>query len=84
MGDAGAGRADAFHLVVVEVDAVREPHVRPQPTQALDVVQRRAAEVLPAVVLLVGGLGQVRVQADAGRPGQLGGLSHQVAGHRER
>ena len=84
VGDAGADRAEASHLVVVEVDAVCEPHVRSQPPQTLDVVQRRAAEVLPAEGILIGGLSQVGVQAHTCRTGQLGGLPHQVTGHRER
>ena len=45
--------ASAAMARVVEVDAVREPHVRAQPAQRLDVLDRRAAEPLAAERLLV-------------------------------
>ena len=80
MGDAGARRAHPATSCVVEVDAVREPDVVAEPAEVVEVLQRPNAEALEAERLLVGGLGQVRVQAHAARAGQLGRLAHQLAG----
>ena len=82
--DPGAGLAEAAHLGVVEVHAVREPHVVAQPAELFEVLDRAAAEQLQAELLLVLGLGHVRVQADAARAGQLGRLAHQLLGDAER
>ncbi len=64
----------------------RAPARRPSPSQPerVQVLDRRAAEPLRAVLVLVGGLGQVGVQPDAPAPGQLGRLGQQLAGDRER
>ena len=69
---------------VVEVHAVREPHVVAEPAELLEVLDRAAAEQLDAEALLVLGLGHVGVQADAARAGQLGRLAHQLLGDAER
>ena len=50
---------------VIEVDGVGEPDVVAEPAQRVQVLHRRAAEALGAVVVLVGGLGQVGVQPHA-------------------
>ena len=64
---------------------VREPDVGAEPAERVQVLHRRAAEVLAAVLVLVGGLGQVRVQPDALVPGPASAASvEQVAGDRER
>ena len=67
MGDPGARLAEAAHLAGVEVDAVGEPHVRPEPAQILQVLDRAHAEALEAELLLVLRLGEVRVQPHARR-----------------
>ena len=61
-----------------------EPHVGPEPAEAVHVVHRRAAEVLAAVRVLVHRLGQVGVQPHALAPGQRGRLGEQFLGHGER
>ena len=63
-GDAGPARGQGADALVVEVDAVREPHVGPEPAERLEVLDRAAAELLPAELVLVDRLGEVRVQAD--------------------
>ena len=44
--DAGAAGGQGGDALVVEVDPVREPHVRAEPAQRLDVLDRAAAELL--------------------------------------
>ena len=70
--------AEALYFVVVEVHAVGEPDVVAQPAEALEVLDRPAAEQLEAEALLVLGLGHVRVQADAFVAGERRCLAHQV------
>ena len=66
MRDAGAGLGQPRHLGVVEVDAVRHPHVRGDPAEVVQEPQRPAPEPLQAVALLVQGLGQVGVTSRSG------------------
>ena len=61
-----------------------EPDVRPQPAERLHVVDRPAAEPLAAERVLVHGLGEVGVEADALVAGQDRGLLEQRVGDRER
>ena len=56
----------------------------PGPAEFSGVLQRGGAEVLAAVVGLVGGLGEVGVQPDALAAGQFGGVAHEFAGDAER
>jgi hypothetical protein len=63
--DAGAGRRELADVAVVEVDAVRAPHIAGEPAEPLEVLDRAAAVELPAVGLLLGRLGEVRVQRAA-------------------
>ena len=76
--------AEARDLGGVDVHAVGEPDVVAEPAEPLEVLDRAAAEALPAELLLVDRLGEVRVQAHAARAGELGRLEHQLLGHRER
>ena len=73
------GRAEARDLALVEVHAVREPHVVAQPAEPLEVLDRAHAEALEAERLLVDRLGQVGVQADAAPPREHRRLGHQLA-----
>jgi hypothetical protein len=83
VGDAGARPGHQLELLVVEVDAVREPDVRAEPAALLHVGQRARADHLDAEVVLVLGLGQVRVQADLVLSGQPRRLDEQLVGDRE-
>ena len=82
--DAGAGRAHARRLGLVEMDAVGEPHVVAEPADAVEVLQRPHAELLEAELLLVDRLGQVRVQPHATAARELGSLHEQLARDAER
>ncbi len=61
-----------------------EPDVVGEPAQLVGVLGGRAADLGEALLLLVEGLGEVGVQADAGAPRQLGRAGHQPLGDRER
>ena len=82
--DARARLAEAAHLRVVQVHAVREPDVVAEPAEPLQVLDRAAAEQLDAEALLVLGLRHVRVQPHAAGAGQLGRLAHQLLRDAER
>ena len=56
--------AEPGDRLVVQVDGVGQPHVAAQPAERVQVLDRRAAEMLGAVVVLIRGLGQVGVQPD--------------------
>ena len=84
MRDTGAGGAELGDVAVRKVHAVREPYVVAEPAERFDVVDRTGAEVGEAELLLVGGLGEVGVQADAERARQLRAIAHELAGDRER
>ena len=71
-------------LGVVEVHAVRQPHVVAEPAELVEVVDGAHAEALLTEALLVERLGQMRMQAHAATARQLGGIGHQPARHRER
>ena len=58
----------------LEMDAVSEPGPAGQPAHAVQVVDRAQAEHLAAEVLLVEGLGEVRVQPDVMPLGHRGAL----------
>ena len=62
MRDAGPRLTEPPHVSVVEVDAVRAPDVAGEPVEPLEVLDRPAAIELPAVLLLLDRLGEVRVQ----------------------
>ena len=83
MGHAGARLRQDAQLVVVEVDAVGIPDVRPGPAQRLHVGYGAETEFLQRKLLLVPGLGYVGVKAHTQGPGQLGGFPEQVAAHRK-
>ncbi len=84
MRDADAGARERLDVRVREVDAVRAPHVLGDPADALEVLDRRAAEELAAVRVLLDRLGEVRVQLKAERARERGRLFHQPRRHRER
>ena len=83
VGHAGAGFGQHPQLLVVEVDAVGEPHVAARPAQTLHVLQRADALPLEHEVLLVLGLTQVGVQPHAVLAGQNGALAQQLRRHGE-
>ena len=66
--DADAVGAEALHLGLREMDAVRAPHILCEPADALQIFDRRAAVDLPAVRRLLGGLGKVGVELEAEPP----------------
>ena len=74
MRDAGAGRAEAAHVLRGEVDAVRAPDVALEPADLFQVLDGPAAEKAVAVLLFLDGLGKMRVQAEAEPPREFRGL----------
>ena len=76
--------AEAAHLVVVEVDAVREPDPLVQPAALLEVVDRPAAEMREAVFVLVAGLAEMGVEPAVVALGEAGRVDHQPLRHGER
>ena len=55
--------AEPRHFLVVEMDAVGEPHAIAQPAALLEIVDRPAAEVVQAIFVFVRGLAEMGVQA---------------------
>ena len=84
MGDSGAGPREVGDVVRREMDTVRAPDVRPEPTEIREVLDRRAAVELEAVRLLLTRLREVRVQREPELPGELRRLGHQLLRDRER
>ena len=84
MADADPMAAEARDLLVVEVDAVGEPDAIGQPAALLQVVDRPAAEVLQAVLVLVVGLAEMGVQPAVEALGEPDAVDHQPLGDRER
>ena len=82
--DARAGGGISLDRGLVEVHAVRHPHVAAEPADRLEVLRGRHAEPLEAVGVLLHGLGGVGVQAHAERAREHGRFAQQVGGHRER
>ena len=63
MTDAEAMTAEPRHFLVIEVDAVCEPHAILQPAELFEVIHRTAAVVMQAIGVFVRGLAEVGVQA---------------------
>ena len=84
MGDADVVRAELRNVVVREVHAVRAPDVLREPADLVEVLDRRAAVELAAVLLFLHGLREVRVQPEPEPARQLCRLGHQLARDRER
>ena len=76
--------AEAGDLGVVGHHAMSEPRPVRQPTRALEVLRRAAAEALQRVGVVLGVLGEVGVQTDVEALGELDRAHHQRLGHRER
>ncbi len=83
MRDSRAGRGEPSDRRVVQVHPMRQPDVVTQPAKGVEILDRRAAEVLRAVLVLFGRLGQVRVQAHLGLARQLRCLGEKLACYRE-
>ncbi len=64
MRHAGTGGAEPGDLGRRQVHGVGQPHVAAEPPQLVEVLDRRAAVALAAVLLLVEGLGQMGVEPD--------------------
>ena len=62
MSDADVVCGELQHLGRGEVNAVRAPHVAGEPAELFEVFDGRAAVQLPAVLLFLGCLGEMRVQ----------------------
>ena len=73
VGDAGAPLAEPLDLVLVRVDAVRDPRPVAPPPDVLEVLDGATAVDLFGVGVLVGVLGEVGVQAHVESLGELGG-----------
>ena len=80
---AGAGLRQQAQLLVVEVDAVGEPHVVAQPAQPRHVLQRADALPLQHEVLLILRLAQVGVEPHTVLPRQERALPQQLRRHGE-
>ena len=59
----GRGLAEAPHVAVGEMNAVRAPDIAVEPAEPLEVLDRPAVVQLEAVRLLLGGLGEVGMEA---------------------
>jgi len=84
VGDAGPGLPEPGHLGGGDVDGVGEPHVAAEPADGGGELDGTHPEPLPAEALLVGGLGEVGVEAHPEPPGEEGGLGHEPRGDGER
>jgi len=82
--DPGAGSRKQPDARRIELHAMRAPHVRPDPAEALCIFSRCAAELLARVGDVVVVLGQVRVQRDLVLAREQRRVAHQLAAHRER
>ena len=71
MRDSGPGRGEPGDGRIVEVHRVRQPDVVTEPGERIEILHWRTAEPLGTVLLLVRGLGQMRVQPDSGAPRQF-------------
>ena len=76
---ARSGLCEKVELRVRKVDAVREPDVRADPAERLEIGEGTQAVAVKRVVLLVPRLGKVCVQADMILPRQLRTLQQQLA-----
>ena len=81
MADGGLGLAEPLHFVRIEEDAVRQPGPRIEPAALFEIIQRPAAMHLLAELVLVLGLGQMRMQADVELVSKCGGRAHQRGRH---
>ena len=77
MADADARRAEPPNLVVVEVDAVREPGATAHPAGLLQEIDRPHPVDVEAEPLLVGGFAEMRVKLAVVALGETRGLDHQ-------
>ena len=84
MRDADARSTEPGDLGLVRIDAVRDPAAIGHPPDRLEVVDRAAAELLRREGVLVGILGEVRVQPHVEPLGELGRPPHQLGRHAER
>ena len=78
MSNACAGSGQLPQLLVVEVDAMGVPYVRPGPAQRRHIFQRAHAVIFQRPALLVPGLAQVGVEPHAVLPGQNRALPQQL------
>ena len=76
---ARSGLCEKVELRVCKVDAVREPDVRADPAERLEIGEGTQAVAVKRVALLVLRLGKVCVQADMILPRQLRTLQQQLA-----
>ena len=83
MRDTDASGSERPDVGVVEVDAVSAPHVAADPAELLEVLDGTAAVELPAVLVLLDGLREMRVEPQAAPARELRRLAHQAARHRE-
>ena len=79
----GAGAGKQPDPVLVELDAVGVPDVRPDPAEIGGVLGRRLPESFAAIRDVVLVLGEMGVEADAVGPGEGGGIPHQAFADRE-
>ena len=84
MRDTCPGRGQLADVAAAQMDTVRAPDVAGEPAELLEVLDRAAAVELQAVGLLLGRLGQMRVEGELEAPRQLRRFRHQPAGDRER
>ena len=77
-------RPQAFDLFRREVDAVGEPGPIAQPARVFEIVERTASERVLAERVLVRGLREMGMQADALFFGETRGIAHDLPRHGER
>ena len=84
MTDADPVLAEAANLVVVEMDAMRQPDALVQPADFLEIVERAATEMGKAELVLVPRLAEMGMQPAVIFLGQGRAVDHQLPGDVER
>src|SRR5260370_42480970 len=75
---------EPLDLLIAEMNPVREPHAIVQPTDLLEIIERPAAEMMLAILPLVGGLAEMGVQTAAVLRSERGAVDHQLLRDVER
>jgi hypothetical protein len=84
VGHPASGLRDPADVLVVQVDAVGQPHVGAQISQVVQKVHRPPTELLHTEPFLVRRLGDVRVKPHAQAASELRRLPHEALGCGER
>ena len=84
MGHTDTGGTEAMDFVVVRHDAVSDPRPVGAPARALEIFHGPTTERRDREVVVLGVLGEVRVQTNVEFLGEFGRAHHELLGHAER